>query len=98
MAVREATYQSRLIKKLKRMFPGCVILKNDPQYLQGVPDLIILFNERWAMLEVKPSARSRVQPNQRYYVELFDDMSYGAFISPDNEEDILAELQHALEA
>lgn len=98
MAVREAAYQASLIKKLKRIFPGCIILKNDPQYLQGVPDLLILYNNRWAMLEVKPSSRSRVRPNQRYYVELFDEMSYGAFISPDNEEEILCELQHALEA
>ena len=73
-------------------------LKNDPQYLQGVPDLLVLYNERWAMLEVKPSARARVQPNQTYYVELFDGMSFGAFISPDNEEEIFDELQHAFEA
>jgi predicted ATP-binding protein involved in virulence len=98
MAVREATYQKYLIDKLKNTFPGCMILKNDPQYLQGVPDLLVLYNQRWAMLEVKPSPRARVQPNQTYYVELFDEMSFGAFINPDNEEEILYELQHAFEA
>lgn len=98
MAVREATYQKYLIDKLKNTFPGCMILKNDPQYLQGVPDLLVLYNQRWAMLEVKPSSRARVQPNQTYYVELFDEMSFGAFINPDNEEEIFDELQHAFAA
>lgn len=98
MAVREATYQKYLIDKLKNTFPGCVILKNDPQYMQGVPDLLVLYNDRWAMLEVKPSKRARAQPNQEYYVELFDGMSFGAFINPDNEEEIFYELQHAFSA
>ena len=98
MAVREASYQKYLIDRLKEVFPGCVILKNDPQYLQGVPDLLVLYNHRWAMLEVKPSSRARIQPNQTYYVELFDEMSFGAFIHPDNEEEIFDELQHAFEA
>jgi hypothetical protein len=95
MAVREAQYQKYLIDKLKAVFPGCVVLKNDAQYLQGVPDLLVLYNDRWAMLEVKPSGRSRHQPNQSYYVELFDEMSFGAFITPDNEEEIFSDLQHA---
>lgn len=91
----ENVYQARLIKRLKRMFPECVILKNDTSYLQGVPDLLVLFRDRWAMLEVKPSKDSPAQPNQPYYVELFDGMSFGAFIYPENEEDVLNDLQSA---
>lgn len=91
----ENVYQARLIRKLQRLFPGCVVLKNDPQYLQGILDLTILWGPVWAMLEVKASPRSRKQPNQDYYVRLLDDMSFAAYIDPENEEEVLAALQEA---
>lgn len=93
--MRERVYQAQLIKELRRRFPGCVILKNDSSYMQGVPDLIILFGRFWAMLEVKVSASAPNQPNQEYYVEMLDDMSFAAFIYPDNEEEVLDALQLA---
>lgn len=94
----ESTYQSQLIKKLRVRFPGCVILKNDTDYMQGIPDLLVLYRNKWAMLEVKASARSEVQPNQEYYIELFDSMSFAAFIYPEIEEEVLHDLQQALRA
>ena len=93
----ERNYQAKLIAKLKQMLPGCVILKNDTSYLQGVPDLTIFYNDRWAMLEVKQNAMSHHQPNQDYYVEKLSAMSYAAFIFPENEEEILSEVQRALQ-
>jgi hypothetical protein len=93
--VTEAAYQGKLIRKLKQVFPGCVVLKNDPQYQQGILDLTILWREFWAMLEVKASARASERPNQRYFVEQLDDMSFAAFIFPENEEEVLLALQEA---
>jgi hypothetical protein len=77
------------------MFPGCVVLKNDSNYLQGMLDLVILYEDRWAMLEVKASEKARQRPNQSYYVDMFNEMSYAAFIYPSNEETIFDELQRA---
>lgn len=93
--MRESKFQAHLIDTLTEMFPGCFILKNDPEYKQGVPDLIILYRDMWAMLEVKTSANAKERPNQRYYVEMLNDMSFAAFIHPDNEADVLYELQQA---
>lgn len=95
VAFNESQYQSYLIQKLKSTFPGCVVLKNDSEYLQGIPDLIILYQNRWAMLEVKRSERARARPNQKYYIDLFDEMSFGAFIFPENEEAVFDDLQYA---
>lgn len=92
----ERNYQSQLIKKLKRMFPNCVVLKNDSDYMPGIPDLLILYKNKWAMLEVKASEESSIQPNQEYYVLKLDDMSFASFINPTNEEEVLVDLQHAL--
>jgi hypothetical protein len=89
--MREADYQARLIKRLQLLFPGCFILKNDPSENQGIPDIIILFENRWAMLEVKVSFA--IQPNQLFYVEMFNRMSFAAFIHPQNEEQVLYDLQ-----
>lgn len=92
----ERDYQRKLIVKLRRMFPGCVILKNDTDYMQGIPDLTILFETRWAMLEVKGSIDAENQPNQEFYVQELDKMSFAAFIYPENEEAVLDALQYAL--
>lgn len=91
----ERDYQKTLIAKLERLFPGCFILKNDPGYLQGVPDLLILYGDRWAMLEVKAKANAAIQPNQAYYVDLLDRMSFASFIDPSNEQDVLDALTRA---
>lgn len=96
--VLESQFQSQLIKELEALFEGCVILKNDANYKQGFPDLLVLFNDRWATLEVKQSARAKHQPNQDYYVEQLDKMSYSAFIYPENKEEILHDLQLAFGA
>lgn len=77
------------------MFPGCVVLKNDPNYLQGIPDLTIFYKDRWATLEVKKSANAPAQPNQRYYVDMMDYMSFSRFIYPENKEEVLHELQQS---
>lgn len=92
---RESRYQASIIDKLIRLFPGCFILKNDSSYVQGVPDLIILFEDRWAMLEIKKDARAGKQPNQDYYINMLNEMSFAAFIEPSNEEVVLHELQRA---
>lgn len=91
----ENRYQAKLIKKLKERFPGCVILKNDSGYKQGILDLTILWRKYWASLEVKPSATAPKQPNQEYYVEKLDEMSFAAFIYPENEEEVLSALEQA---
>lgn len=91
----ENAYQAKLIRKLKRMFPGCEVLKNDPQYVQGILDLTLFYGPCWAMLEVKASASAVERPNQAYYVEQMNNMSFAAFIFPENEEEVLTALQEA---
>ena len=93
--MRENNFQSKLIKELKDRFPGCIVMKNDANYIQGIPDLIVLYKDRWAALECKRSAHERHQPNQDYYVEIMDDMSFAAFIFPENKEEVLNELQQS---
>lgn len=93
----ENKYQAKLIKTLERRFPGCVVLKNDPQYQQGILDLTILIEDMWAMLEVKDSPTSAVQPNQEYFVNQFNNMSFAAIIHPQNEVEVLNALQQAFE-
>jgi hypothetical protein len=96
--VLERTYQTHLIARLRSTFEGCFILKNDSSYMQGVPDLLVLYEDRWAMLEVKRSEKFIATASQRYYVELLNGMSYAAFVYPENEEDIFDDLQQAFTA
>ena len=94
----ERNFQANLIQKLKQMFPGCIVMKNDASYKQGIPDLLVLYRDRWASLECKKSARAKRQPNQEYYVGRMNEMSFSRFISPENEEEVLHELQQAFQS
>ncbi len=77
------------------MFPECLVILTDPGYIQGLPDLLILYRKRWAALEVKTSIKAHIQPNQTYYVNMLDQMSFASFISPEVERDVLSDLQQA---
>ena len=90
--MRENKFQAKLIKELKELFEGCIIMKNDASYIQGIPDLLVLYKDKWFSLECKKSSNAAKRPNQEYYVGLMDDMSYSRFISPENKEEILREL------
>jgi hypothetical protein len=93
--MRETEYRRKLVKKLTRVFPGCFIFENDPSRNQGVPDLLILFKGFWAMLELKRSASASMRPNQNYHIKHFNNMSFAALIYPENEEQVLSDLQSA---
>ena len=94
----ERNYQAELIKKIKTIFPGSMVLKNDPDYIQGFPDLTILYKDRWAVLECKREKKASHQPNQDYYIDKLGEMSFAAFIYPENEEEVLNALQRSLES
>ena len=93
----ERDYQRNLVKKLKQIFPGCIVMKNHEQLKQGIPDLTILYKDKWACLEVKKSENASHRPNQDYNVEKLKGMSYAAFIYPENEEKIFSELREVFE-
>jgi hypothetical protein len=88
----ENLFQAKLIKEIKQMFPDCVVMKNDSSYIQGIPDLLVLNGNSWAALECKKSLRASKQPNQEYYVDRMDKMSFARFICPENKDEVLEEL------
>ena len=92
----ENKFQANLIKELRKTFRGCLVVKLDANYIQGIPDLLILYKDRWAALECKISKKASVRPNLKYYVDLLDNMSFARFIFPENKKEVLHELQRSL--
>ena len=92
---KESSFQSNLIKEIETIFPGSIVLKNDCTFIQGIPDLTILYKNKWAVLECKKSENESHQPNQDYYVDELNKMSYSRFIYPENKEEVLDELQRS---
>lgn len=92
----ESGFQDKLIKELKAIFPSCMVFKMDQ--LQGIPDLLILYGKKWASLEVKRSSGAKRRPNQEYYVEQMNNMSFSRFVSPENKEEVLNELRKAFKS
>ena len=95
---KESAFQKGLINDLKKRLPGCMVLKNDPNYIQGIPDLLVLYEGRWAALECKKAKQASHQPNQDYYVERMNEMSFSRFVYPENKETILDELQQSFQS
>ena len=91
--MKESKFQADLKKELKQMFPGCIVTKLDSSDIQGIPDLLILYKNKWATLENKRSKNATKRPNQEYYVEKMNDMSFSRFIYPENKEVVLDELR-----
>ena len=89
----ESKFQSDLKKELKKIFPGCIVTKLDSGDIQGIPDLLILFKNKWATLECKKNASASKRPNQEYYVGLMNKMSFSRFIYPENKDEVLGELK-----
>lgn len=92
MSAKESKYQRDLIKRISRIYPGALILKNDPNYIQGIPDLLVLHCEKWAMLEVKAHAKAPHRPNQEHYIASLNHLGFARFIYPENEEEVLRDL------
>lgn len=90
---RENRFQAKLIKELESRFPGCIVMKNDANYIQGIPDLTVLYKNKWATLECKKAPNATHRFNQDDYVEIMNNMSYSAFIYPENKEEVLNDLQ-----
>ena len=88
----ENRFKTKLINNLEKRFPGCMVFHLDPNEIQGIPDLLVLYKDKWAALEGKKSSHESERPNQSYYVDLMNEMSYASFIYPENEEDVLNEL------
>jgi hypothetical protein len=98
LMAKESAFQKGLINDLKKRFPGCMVLKNDPNHIQGIPDLLVLYEGRWAALECKKAKQASHQPNQDYYVERMNEMSFSRFVYPENKENVLDELQQSFQS
>lgn len=91
----ESRFQRKLITSIRDLIPGCIVLKNDPNYLQGFPDWLILYKSHWAAIEAKRSTDADIQQNQDYYIDLLNRWSYASFAYPENMEKVLYELQQS---
>lgn len=95
--MKESEFQAKLIREIKKRFPGAIVLKNDPNYIQGFPDLTVLYKDHWAILEIKRSEKASHQPNQDYYISQADRMSVGRFVYPENMMEVLDDLARSFQ-
>ena len=92
MSKLESKFQKDLTDQIKEEFPGCLVMKNDSGYIQGIPDWTILYKDKWAVLEAKRNKNADKQPNQQYYVDKLNNMSFSRFVYPENKEEVMNEL------
>ncbi len=94
----ERVFQANIVKEIKTIFKDCIVLKLDPSHTQGIPDLLVLWKDRWAAIECKRSSKAKVQPNQKYYVDKMNKMSFARFLYPENKEEVIHDLQQSFKS
>lgn len=95
---KESEFQHKLIVEIKERFPGAIVLKTDTSYIQGFPDLLILWNKHWSALECKRKEHAHVQPNQEHYIDVLDRMSFASFITPEMKDEVLNAMEQAFQS
>ena len=95
---KESDFQHSVIKEIEHRLKGCIVTKLDANHIQGIPDLLVLYKNKWATLECKKSKNAKRRPNQPYYVKKMDEMSFSRFIYPENKEEVLHELFESFES
>lgn len=95
---RETDFQADLKKEIMERFPGAIVTKNDPNDIQGIPDLTVVWRNHWAMLECKKFTDAHRQANQAFYVKYANHYSFGAFIYPENKEEVLDAMEQSFQA
>ena len=98
IVMKESDFQKRLIDDIQDKFPGAIVLKNDPKYIQGIPDLTVLYKDHWASLECKKDCKAKIQKNQEYCVDKLNNMSYSSFVYPENKEEVLNEMERVFKS
>lgn len=92
--MRESDFQKTLIARIYEEWPQAIVLKNDSSHVQGIPDLVIFYRNKYAMLEVKKSPSATLQSNQDYYIDLFEQWgAFAAFVYPENFEYVINDLK-----
>ena len=92
--MKENKFQSDLIKEIKERFDGCIVTKLDSAHIQGIPDLLVLYKDKWATLECKRNGKASHRPNQEYYIGIMNQISFARFIYPENKDEVLYDLEH----
>ena len=89
----ERDFQRRIVRKLRDRYQDALVMKTDPNQIQGIPDILILAHGRYAFLEFKRSGKASHRPNQDYYcTKINQDGGFASFIDPSNETDVLSDL------
>ena len=97
-AQKENSYQAQLKKRIKERFKHAIVAKMNPNDIQGIPDLVVLFKNHWALLETKRDPQASKRPNQDFYVDFYNNWSFAAFINPENEEEVLNAMEQSFSA
>ena len=91
--MKESTFQKIFLDKVRELVPGCIAMKNDAQYIQGIYDWTIQKGSKAAALEIKKSKDAPHRPNQDYYINKINEQGgFGRFVYPENEKQVLEDI------
>ena len=86
----ESNFERNLVKEIKKRFPEAIVTKLKDT--QGIPDRLILYRNKWASLECKREEHASHRPNQDWYVDRMNNMSFSRFVFPENKDEVMRDL------
>lgn len=78
----ESNFQADLKKEIETLFPGAVIMKNDPNDIQGIPDLTVIWRDHWAWLECKTRNKCSQTVEPRFLYSVCTPLFFRGFYLP----------------
>ena len=86
--VREADFQSKFISWARKQGFKCFKQQMNATTRAGTPDCFLFLEGWWGWIEFKKSKNAKKRPGQQQNVDWANENSWGAFVYPENEDEI----------
>lgn len=90
----ESKFKEKFFEEFKAKVPQTGILYKASFSKRSYPDVVLLGpNGRWAVLEFKRAEKAARRIHQALHIEILSEMGYARFVSPENSEEVIRELE-----
>lgn len=93
----ESTFEKEFCKALRQTLGERYTYTFKLTAAKGIPDRLILYKDKYALLEFKQYKNAKKQPGQETWVGHFDNLAYAAIVYPENAEKVMQDILNYFE-
>jgi hypothetical protein len=89
-SVKESKFEQDFCRRLRNVDKDVIVVKLTG--ISGIPDRIVLYHDKFVLLEFKRSKNASHRPLQDWYIDHFDGWGLARFVYPENGEEVFSEV------